>query len=84
MSRNYRLVQSGGPDQVSGLVSIQIAPTSRNVVIFHIPRNRINDELKVRPGGALYHLWAEPPIHPILKVCTYQGPISTFSLEVYS
>jgi hypothetical protein len=35
---------------------------------FYFFRDRINSELIVTKEGALYHLWAEPPIHPILKV----------------
>ena len=31
-------------------------------------QNMINQELIVKPGGALFDIWAEPPIQPIFKV----------------
>ncbi|XP_023345389.1 lysosome membrane protein 2 [Eurytemora carolleeae] len=37
----------------------------------NIIRNQINSELIVKTGGALYHLWSEPPIHPVMKVYVF-------------
>ena len=36
-------------------------------------QSMINGELIVKPGGALYNIWAEPPIQPIFKVTLSPG-----------